>query len=345
VCFHTPPLIDLSKAFGGELDASCSTALYSSLSQWGWCHIAVKSSLLPFHFEKSKFESYFQSFKPDSEYGVIYRGRCTESGSAQPEPKQSLEVQRCGDSSTPLHDAMDVLHHIALSVSRQLGIPKNVLLHEAKCRGDCSYHRKGYKCNLDLMRVFLYDPCYPALGSSPHTDWGSWTVVWQDSLGGLQTYCSIHDAYVDVTSPTAETGALQSQSYVYFVLHVGDISSLAIGHILGHPDKFPSPRHRVICPRESKRVSLVYFAYPPPQRTLKEIEDDLQCVSLFKLNSVCHNPSILSYDAYFLLKNQNPGREVDDSESVYRRIREKSMDEVLTEKWKQVQREIDHTAI
>jgi hypothetical protein len=328
VCFHTPPLIDLSKVLDGESDDSCATALYYSLSHWGWCHIAVETSKLPFHFEKSKIESYFESFNGDSEYGVIYRGRCSESGSSstscQPEPKQSLEVQRCRDSSTQLHCAMDVLHSIALTVSRQLGIPENVLLYESKSQVDCKSHQ-GCKCNLDLMRVFLYDPCFPTLGSSPHTDWGSWTVVWQDSMGGLQTYCPIHDAYVDVTSPNAENGTLPSQTYDYFVLHVGDITSLAIGHIIGRPDRFPSPRHRVICPKESPRVSLVYFAYPPPSKTLMQIEDDLQSLSLFEFKSTGHKTSCVSYDSYFLLKDQNPGGEVDDSESVYQRIRKKSM--------------------
>eukprot|EP00554_Chaetoceros_debilis_P010665 CAMPEP_0194109020 /NCGR_PEP_ID=MMETSP0150-20130528/8623_1 /TAXON_ID=122233 /ORGANISM="Chaetoceros debilis, Strain MM31A-1" /LENGTH=69 /DNA_ID=CAMNT_0038797877 /DNA_START=33 /DNA_END=239 /DNA_ORIENTATION=+ len=57
---------------------------------------------------------------------------------------------------------------------------------------------------MDLLRVFRYDAMtnarqqYAHLGSSPHTDWGSLTVVWQDSMGGLQIYCHDCDKWNDV---------------------------------------------------------------------------------------------------------------------------------------------------
>ena len=50
---------------------------------------------------------------------------------------------------------------------------------------------------LDLLCIFHYFSekqleteglLNPALGSNQHTDWGSLTVIWQDSVGGLQTY-------------------------------------------------------------------------------------------------------------------------------------------------------------
>jgi hypothetical protein len=327
---ESPPVIDLTGSFTGEADESSELLLSSTLSRWGWCHVAVDPSSLSCSFVKPDFVKFFEQEEIESlqqQGGAIYRGRSAESGSSaseQAEPKQSWEVQRCGDSTpTPLHDYMNVLHSIAVTVTKLLCLPENTVLQEGACSccdGDCA------KCNIDLMRVFLYDPAHPTLGSSAHTDWGSWTVVWQDGTGGLQTYCPEHERYVDVK-------AHQNDSKVYFVVHVGDVTSLAFGHASKEGTKvaFPSPKHRVICPREAPRVSLVYFAYPPPSISLADIERRLENHSIL-------NDSKVSYGSYYLLQNQTPGGHVEDPETVYQSIRTKRLSEVFRAKWEQVQR-------
>lgn len=79
--------------------------------------------------------------------------------------------------------------------------------------------------SLDLLRVFRYYPTATTttkseareviqvaspertqlLGSSEHTDWGSLTIVWQDDVGGLQTYCQVCNKWIDVDANVAAT--------------------------------------------------------------------------------------------------------------------------------------------
>ena len=337
----SPPIIDVSDAWRGCADESVTELLRSTLSHWGWCHVSIDSSKLPCSFTKSDFVKFFEKAELEglqSSGKVIYRGRSAESGSSsseQAEPKQSLEVQRCcsisGDtSSTPLHKYMNILHSIAVTVTKLLLLPKNTLLQEGPC--ECGGSCPNGKCNIDLMRIFLYDPVHPALGSSPHTDWGSWTIVWQDTAGGLQTYCPAHDRYIDVVRPQRLE---RDNNDVYFVVHVGDVTSLALGHACQKGTAttvaFPSPKHRVVCPMDEPRVSLVYFAYPPPSTSLAKIERVLEDHELLADSKVC-------YDSYYLLQNQTPGGQVENPESVYRRIRTLHVGDVFLAKWNQVQR-------
>lgn len=329
---QSPPVIDLTDVLDGAEDRTNQKFMRSTLAHWGWCHVSVKTSSLPCSFAKLNFVKNFEDDKIKlllRQRGAIYRGRSAESGSSsseQPEPKQSWEVQRCSNGlSTPLHKYMNVLHSIASAVTKVLLLPENTLLQERPCT--CNSQVDCAKCNIDLMRVFLYDPVHPTLGSSPHTDWGSWTVVWQDTSGGLQTYCSEHDRYVDVIPP-------QGDAKVYFIVHVGDVTSLALAHASkeGPLVAYPSPMHRVICPSSTTpRVSLVYFAYPPPTISLVEIENALENHSMVMDSKIC-------YDSYFLLQNQTTGSSLEDSEAVYRRIRTQGLCDVIRAKWDQVQR-------
>jgi isopenicillin N synthase-like dioxygenase len=184
---------------------------------------------------------------------------------------------------------------------------------------------------VDLLRVFLYDPVsVEQLGSSPHTDWGSWTVVWQDDVGGLQTYCQAHEKWVNVAASPLET------SRATFVVHVGDVTSLAMGHASSQSTTivWPSPKHRVISPSESiPRASLVYFAYPPPGISLKDME---QALGSERWGDV---PAAIPYNKYFVLQNQSTGdKQAQSPEETYRDIRSRPLDSVFAEKWQQVQR-------
>lgn len=137
-----------------------------------------------------------------------YRGRAAESGSSSnTEPKQSWEIFRCkngisGDSSSErdvgdlslLEEYTKIFHQVSLCLFQNVFQLPNIFTEEKDCvcgKSDCSL------CTMDLLRVFRYDALEKeeitnSLGSSPHTDWGSLTVVWQDSKGGLQIYCHKH---------------------------------------------------------------------------------------------------------------------------------------------------------
>mmetsp|Transcript_14260 Transcript_14260/g.25890 ORF Transcript_14260/g.25890 Transcript_14260/m.25890 type:complete len:483 (+) Transcript_14260:50-1498(+) len=156
-------------------------------------------------------------------------------------------------------------------------------------------------CNVDLLRAFCYDAIeldaekddnnptkdddsqqQQMLGSSPHTDWGTLTVVWQDSKGGLQTYCHAHDQWtnVEVTtntnnttittneeSQTKNTSGITTTSHhrneeediiISLFVHVGDFTSLATR------GAWPSPRHRVLCPRTTTTTTTSFYSCPIP---------------------------------------------------------------------------------
>ena len=185
---------------------------------------------------------------------------------------------------------------------------------------------KCQRCNIDLLRFFRYDainsPSHDnnynnnnkddtnedpqVMGSSPHSDWGTLTIVWQDDKGGLQTYCHACDVWSDVDvssftkaedttndncgeSATIKNGSSNRKCSLF--VHIGDFLCLAsIQNEEGNIDYpiWPSPRHRVLCPTirhdnnatsdNSKgsakdcRRSLVYFAYPPPNISLDTVQ-------------------------------------------------------------------------
>jgi hypothetical protein len=134
-------------------------------------------------------------------------------------------------------------------------------------------------CSVDLLRAFYYETAAAAtstnvtatgslspscsssssnnsrrnvsLGSNEHTDWGSFTIVWQDDVEGcLQTYCHACDSWNNVQVAQSLRKKLQhvtksnvnsddnddegmvknnSNNMLYLVVHVGDVTSLAIG--------------------------------------------------------------------------------------------------------------------
>ncbi|KAL3787252.1 hypothetical protein ACHAW5_001905, partial [Stephanodiscus triporus] len=198
----------------------------------------------------------------------------------------------------------DALHAMAMVVIDMLGIPPNVALSGMGCRcrsGSTSStfednDRRDVRgpCNVDLLRAFRYDAVVTtkkkrrddddidnedddddgrggsAIGSSPHTDWGTLTVVWQDDRGGLQTHCRGCDKWSDVAAAPSSSygggsaagyaiarddddGGSESMSASFFV-HVGDFLSLAtIADDGDGSPAWPSPRHRVLCPSPSPR--------------------------------------------------------------------------------------------
>lgn len=411
--------------------------------------------------------------------GGIYRQ--AESGSPTSgdgresilEPKESWEVQRCyhtmyndlTNQEEKKHDVdpvchprheqphqqhvlyewIELLHQIAITVRKCLGLPKNILLQEEPlhCHGshnhpyghceslssssttrtaaeslevddesNCSDRvgvssssntrsRSNHVGSIDLLRAFYYHTVPqpqartqgPCLGSSPHTDWGSFTVVWQDHVGGLETFChacqtwnhvhpmmqipnskDMNDMDDDDNKNNHETSKSNEVPFT-FVVHVSDITSLALRLAVSNlvtttstMMDWPSPRHRVVSPVDETRVSLVYFAYPPPDISLAKVVKALQeqqqqqqpgggqggSASMMEQmssesgNGVSRKATIVLED-YSLLQNQSSTA---SNSSVHvppplspkdqlDHILHLPLREVLMDKWNQVQRTID----
>jgi hypothetical protein len=313
---------------------------------------------------------------------IVYRS--AESGApGTVEPKQSWEVLRCSCRKSgvdfPLQSEVEaesmvaermkewvsVLHSVAVAVRKILQFPESILLHEESCHSNSNDGTTSMPCSSDLLRAFLYDTVdvttpsddfdspNSTLGSSPHTDWGSFTVVWQDTVGGLQTFCHGCEKWADVAAEIPGDSGV-----VRFVVHIGDITSLALGRALQEtsskdrrevviddndietaPVVWPSPKHRVLSPTTQKRASLVYFAYPPHDISIREITTNLtswcqqQQVNSYSLIP----PNRVPYDEYYLLHNQSMASSV-TPEQQFQAIVDRPLKDVFSEKWEQVQR-------
>mmetsp|Transcript_55826 Transcript_55826/g.135243 ORF Transcript_55826/g.135243 Transcript_55826/m.135243 type:complete len:443 (-) Transcript_55826:39-1367(-) len=281
---------------------------------------------------------------------------------------------------------------IAKQVVNELDIPSDIFLSDT-----------SPEASLDLLRVFHYFPVKneqnktnssnndsnqdrgsrsddtissAVLGSSPHTDWGSLTIVWQDHVVGLQTYCRDKDQWVNVPPPplpqsvnTADTES--SSSYCWeCIVHVGDMASLVLGRKItangSNPDDcstvesnlqdccFPSPKHRVVNSSIHDRTSLVYFGYPPADKSLDDLENSLK---EWKQQNHHHTGSRLPYKEYYLLQDQsatkaetetNDGGDKNNKSSknlppspeqaLFESIRHRPVGDVVQMKWQQVQR-------
>lgn len=268
----------------------------------------------------------------------------------------------------------EALHSIASTIIRLMDIPPQLALQEHPC--SCCVHTGEDRtcrgsCNIDLLRVFRYD-ALPAndqaqtMGSSAHSDWGTLTVVWQDSKGGLQTYCHDCDAWSDVdASPDTATRDEGASHRCSVFVHVGDFLSLAtIGGEKGGARPWPSPRHRVLCPvipqnsnRRAEgadcRRSLVYFAYPPPGVSLDDARKVVAPIAsrCLRTDEPSHEYPAECYDGYSLLHNQSQQSTTEEGSSgmnredvnaspsilTHSRIRGIPFNRVISDKWSQVQ--------
>lgn len=263
-----------------------------------------------------------------------------ESGGNGLEPKQSWEFGRAAkltervtkdsSDSPPLQQqhlvdrrlgaVLDLLHAVGDHVNT---ICCSASLSKLLVCGD------GKEEPLDLLRAFRYEPTGESatssttLGSNPHTDWGSWTVVWQDTVGGLQTFQD--GAWYDVPADVSVTSSKEPE--LQFVVHVGDVTSLVAG--------YPSPLHRVTSPRFQHRHSLVYFMYPAPDMTLR----GLMCCEGSQKKEVLVDNDNAYYQHYSLLQDQS--HEVEERKAareVLTEILDTQLGEVFRRKWAQVQR-------
>lgn len=310
------------------------TVLRDNLAVYGWSPIVLNvNDELEWTKEERTALSEHQHWK--AQLAALFAPSAVEAASSDPtlvfrsaesgdpltiESKQSWELTRRAAAAQPTSESLvrhrlrvwqSILHRVAQHVVQLLEWPENILM---QAEGEQS---------LDLLRVFYYDTGV-GYGSSPHTDWGSWTVVHQDQVGGLQTHCRKCQQWHNVPSSPVVA------SHVEFIVHVGDMTSLALNaKNQGSTVAFPSPLHRVVSPIQEKRGSLVYFVYPPPHATLAQLSQQLAPYA-------ATGGSRLEYADYYLLKNQQTGD--GDEQQEYQRLLHQPLAQVLAKKWAQVQR-------
>ena len=169
----------------------------------------------------------------------------------------------------------------------------------------------------------------------------SLTIVWQDSIGGLETYCRSCKKWIPVPPPSIAASSNASDNTWHCIVHVGDMASLALGEP-NNPTSdvnfdqcyWPSPKHRVLTSNQ-ERVSLVFFTYPQPLTTLTTIREKLK---EWKSGKPCGN--CLPLKEYYLLQNQSEvTRKLNSTENQsYSSLESKAIRIVIQEKWGQVQR-------
>lgn len=98
------------------------------------------------------------------------------------------------------------------------------------------------------------DPASVQWGFAPHTDYGTFTILLQDDLGGLQARNSDGD-WIDVP-PISET----------FVVNVGDLLERWTNNL------YVSTLHRAVNTSPKSRLSNAFFVYPDPQSTITCLE-------------------------------------------------------------------------
>jgi hypothetical protein len=388
-------LLNLDKGdYDPEMHATIRRQLVGNLQSTGWSLVQLNVRELatdPASDTNRRLRSTLQAhelwkdqlmelFEPDvvaaaskriASPNIVYRA--AESGApGTVEPKKSWEVLRCNCSKSseggPLRQEeggsivedrmkewVSVLHSVAVTVQRILQFPDGILLHEESCHSNDA--ASTMPCSADLLRAFFYDTVTPSsddsphcMGSSPHTDWGSFTVVWQDTVGGLQTFCHGCEQWADV--PAEFPG---DNGVVRFVVHVGDVTSLALGHALQTSSNerreaatdgnfetssvvWPSPKHRVLSPTTQKRASLVYFAYPPHDISIRDITTNLSSwCQQQQIDSQSLGPNRVPYDEYYLLHNQSKASSV-TPEQQFEAIVDRPLKDILADKWEQVQR-------
>ncbi len=226
--------------------------------------------------------------------------------------------------------------------------------------------------NKDLLRVFRYDTVSSSeeqlsnLGSSTHTDWGTLTVVWQDNVGGLQIYCHKRNRWNDVEPKDHDMD--NDGKKIRLFVHVGDFLSLAMNSrhdergsggikITNQTVQWPSPTHRVVCPVRrngsfyDSRCSLVYFAYPPNSVSLSDAAksllnvDDSHDAGQTNESTNSTGKKSFPFNRYMLLNDQSVEianlSNVDPDEiskNTFERILNQPFDQVIEQKWNQVQR-------
>lgn len=127
---------------------------------------------------------------------------------------------------------------------------------------DRLHYRKFFEDGNSIMRCNYYPPCNNSgltLGTGPHSDPTSLTILHQDQVGGLEVF--INNKWYAVR-PRQDA----------FVINIGDtFMALCNG-------RYKSCLHRAVVNKERERRSLVYFVCPKEDKIVRPPQD-LMCRS------------------------------------------------------------------
>ncbi|XP_042490077.1 gibberellin 20 oxidase 1-D-like [Macadamia integrifolia] len=115
------------------------------------------------------------------------------------------------------------------------------------------HYREFFEGNDSIMRLNYYPPCqkpHLTLGTGPHCDPTSLTILHQDQVGGLQVFV---DEEWHCISPCSEA----------FVINIGD-TFMALSN-----GRYKSCLHRAVVNREKSRKSLAFFLCPQTEKVVK----------------------------------------------------------------------------
>lgn len=115
-----------------------------------------------------------------------------------------------------------------------------------------SHYRSFFEGNDSIMRLNYYPPCqrpYETLGTGPHCDPTSLTILHQDAVGGLQVHV---DGRWRAIAPRQDA----------FVVNIGD-TFMALSN-----GRYKSCLHRAVVNSKVPRKSLAFFLCPEMDKTV-----------------------------------------------------------------------------
>ncbi|XP_043712158.1 gibberellin 20 oxidase 1-D-like [Telopea speciosissima] len=116
-----------------------------------------------------------------------------------------------------------------------------------------AHFRQFFEGNDSIMRLNYYPPCqkpHLTLGTGPHCDPTSLTILHQDNVGGLQVF--VDEEWRSI-SPHSEA----------FVVNIGD-TFMALSN-----GRYKSCLHRAVVNRETPRKSLAFFLCPQTEKIVR----------------------------------------------------------------------------
>ncbi|CAL0330042.1 unnamed protein product [Lupinus luteus] len=158
---------------------------------------------------------------------------------------------------------------------------------------DRKHFREYFKDGEGIMRCNLYPPCNASkltLGTGPHSDPISLTLLHQDQVGGLEVY--VDNKWLAVR-PRSDA----------FVINIGDTFMALTNGI------YKSCLHRALVNSEVKRKSLVYFVSPKGDKTVRPPESligteeprkypDFKWADLFEFTQKHHRADVATLQGF-----------------------------------------------
>ncbi|KAI3944357.1 hypothetical protein MKW98_006518 [Papaver atlanticum] len=158
---------------------------------------------------------------------------------------QDYILQKMGDSffdfGNVYQDYCDSMNKLSLGIMELLGISLGV---------GKNYYKEFFQGNDSIMRLNYYPICQKpelTLGTGPHCDPTSLTILHQDDVGGLQVF--VDNQWRSITPNTQA-----------FVVNIGD-TFMALSN-----GRYKSCLHRAVVNSETPRKSLAFFLCPDKQK-------------------------------------------------------------------------------